>query len=88
MPSSRFSQLELLQKLDGNSKFLDMISTTLVCISSAEFLVSQTPYSMRGLMIGVAYGSVFIFAAIGYGIYRPFFHQPSTWATGIISCES
>ena len=30
---------------------------------------------------------LFIFAVIGYGIYWPFFYQPSMWATGINSCE-
>ena len=42
---------------------------------------------MRGLMIEAAYGSVFIFTMIGYGIYWPLTHQSSTWATGVISYE-
>ncbi len=67
--------------------FLDMVRRTMVSISSVEFLASQTPYSMRGLMIGVAYGYTFIFSIIGYGIYWPFTHLSKTWATGIISCE-
>ena len=44
--------------------FLGSISAAMVSISSIEFLVSQAPYSMRGLMIGAGYGSVFIFAMI------------------------
>ena len=63
------------------------IGMTTIYISSIEFLASQTPYSMRGLMIGAGYGSVFIFTMIGYGIYWPLTHQSATWATGIISCE-
>ena len=63
------------------------VGLTIFYISSIEFLVSQTPYSMRGLMIGASYGSVFIFAMIGYGIYWPLTHQSSTWATGVISCD-
>ena len=67
--------------------FLGTVSITMISISSIEFVASQTPYSMRGLMIGAGYGSVFIFAMIEYGIYWPFSQQSSTWATGIISRE-
>ena len=38
-------------------------------------------------MIGVGYGSVFIFTVIEYGIYWPFTHKLSMWGTGIISSE-
>ena len=66
---------------------LEIICITMLCISSIEFLASQTPYSMRGLMVGLSYGGVFIFSIVEYGIYWPFTHQSSTWGTGIISCE-
>ena len=42
---------------------------------------------MRGLIFGDGYGSMFIFAIIGYGIYRPFIHLSTTWGTGIFNCE-
>ena len=63
------------------------LSLTLLSISGIEFILSQTPYSMRGLMIGVGYGSMFLFTMIGYGIYWPFTWHSPTWGTGIISCE-
>ena len=66
---------------------LDSLSQALLFISAIEFLVSQTPYSMRGLIFGAGYGSVFLFTIIGYGIYWPFIHLPKSWGTGIISCE-
>ena len=67
---------------------LETISITLLSISSIEFLMSQTPYSMRGLMTGLSYGGVFLFTIVQYyGIYWPFTHHSSTWGTGIISCE-
>ena len=66
--------------------FLGTLSIVLVSISSIEFLASQTPYSMRGLMIGAGYGSVFIFTVIEYGIYWPF-TRSSYWGTGVINCE-
>ena len=67
--------------------FLETICLTMLTISSVEFLASQTPYSMRGLMIGAGFGSMFLFTMIWYGIYWPFTRQSSTWGTGIISCE-
>ena len=79
--------LNLLKNWVAIPNILANISITLLGISSIEFLVSQTPYSMRGLMIGLSYGGVFIFSTIGYGIYWPFTHHSSTWGTGIISCE-
>ena len=63
------------------------VSTLMLSISAGEFLASQTPYSMRGLMVGVGYACVFIFTIIGYGIYWPLTRLSSTWGTGIISCE-
>ena len=67
--------------------FIECISRFTLSISSVEFFASQTPYSMRGLMIGAGYGSIFLFTMIAYGIYWPFTQQSSTWGTGIISCE-
>ena len=66
---------------------LQSLFLTLLSISGIEFVLSQTPYSMRGLMIGVGYGSMFLFTMIGYDIYWPFIQPLSTWGTGIISCE-
>ena len=68
-------------------QLIDIISVTMLTISSIDFVISQTPYSMRGLMVGAGYGSVLLFTMIGYGIYWPFTHHSSTWGTGIISCE-
>ena len=69
------------------SQLLQSLSLILICISGIEFLLSQTPYSMRGLTVGAVYGMMFIFTMIGYGIYWPF-TQHFSWATGtIISCE-
>ena len=67
--------------------FLGIVSNAVLSISTIEFVASQTPYSMRGLIVGAGYGSVFVFAMIGYGIYWPFTHQSSTWATGMYSRE-
>ena len=68
-------------------QFLQSASLTMLSIGGIEFLASQTPHSMRGLIISTGYGSVLFFALIEYGIYLPFTKQSSTWSTGIISCE-
>ena len=67
---------------------LESISPAILYILSAlEFLVSQTPYSMRGVMFGVGYGSIILFTLFGNLIYWLVKQQSSTWATAIISCE-
>ena len=67
--------------------FLSVSSTAVFGIACVEFLASQTPYSMRGLVTGAACGSIFFFCIIGYGIYWPFTQQWSLWDKGIISCN-
>lgn len=44
---------------------------------------------MKGLMFGAVYGSVAIFALIGYGLAQPLILLPSissTWGTRMFSC--
>ena len=67
---------------------LNSISIVTLGISSIEFICAQTPYSMKGLMVGTVYGSVVIIAFIGYGITEPFTSHLVTWGTGMhmISC--
>ena len=40
----------------------------MIGIGGIEFICAQTPYSMKGLMVGTVFGSVVIIAFIGYGI--------------------
>ena len=65
---------------------LNSISFVLLGIGTLEFICSQTPYSMRGLIFGAAYGSAAIFSLIGYGISELFTRHLIDWGTGIISC--
>ena len=66
---------------------LDSLAQTLLYINAFELIMSQTPYSMRGLIFGAGYGSMFIFIIISYGIYWPFTHRSINWGPGVISCE-
>ena len=43
--------------------FLYSLSVTALSIGAIEFCVSQAPYSMRGLLVGSAYGMLALFAA-------------------------
>ena len=65
---------------------IDAISIVTLSIGGIEFICAQTPYSMKGLMVGTVYGSVVIIALIGYGITVPFTRRMITWSTGVISC--
>ena len=66
---------------------LDSLAQTLLYINAFELIMSQTPYSMRGLIFGAGYGSMFIFIIISYGIYWPFTHRSINWGPGVIRCE-
>ena len=66
---------------------LHMVSVTTFAIGAFEFICSQTPYSMRGLLFGAMYGSVMLYSVLGYGIMQPFTKQSTAWGTGIISCD-
>ena len=68
------------------SNILNAISIVTLGIGGIEFICAQTPYSMKGLIIGTVYGSVLIIALIGYGITVPFTRHMITWSTGVISC--
>ena len=65
---------------------LHSLSITAIAIGAFEFFASQTPYSMRGLIMGMVYCTLTLFAALGMGISVPFTKQSSSWGTGTISC--
>ena len=61
-------------------------SLSMFGIGGIEFIASQTPYSMRGLIMGTTYCMFTLCAAVGEGISIPFTRQLSIWGTGVISC--
>ena len=68
---------------------LNSVSLITLIVGVFEFICSQSPYSMRGLLFGAIYGIVLFYNVIGYGIFEPFtrYAQSTVWGTGIISCE-
>ena len=65
---------------------LHFLATAAVAIGAIEFIASQAPYSMRGLVMGTVYCMLTLFAAVGLGISVPITKRFSIWDTGIISC--
>ena len=66
--------------------FLYSSSITLFGIGAVEFIVAQSPYSMRGLMVGSGYSILSLSAALIAAASIPFTRQLSVWGTGVISC--
>ena len=69
------------------SHVLNSVSVVTSAMGGLEFICSQTPYTMRGLLFGVMYGSIVVCSVAGFGILQPFTKQSRAWATGMISCE-
>ena len=87
-----FSEEKGVLRSDFDTKWMvlpnifNAISIVTLGIGGIEFMCAQTPYSMKGLMVGTVYGSVVIIAFIGYGITEPFTRHMITWSTDVISC--
>jgi peptide/histidine transporter 3/4 len=69
--------------------FLYSISVAVLGISGIEFGISQAPYSMRGLIMGSAYGVIALATALSIAVSVPFMKRSNSivWGTGVISCE-
>ncbi len=48
------------------------LSVIISAIGASEFICSQSPYSMRGLLFGALYGCVVLYCVMGFGILHPF----------------
>ena len=67
--------------------FLNSVSLFALGLGGIEFICSQTPYSMRGLISGAGYGSVALFTLVGVAITQPFMMNLPIWKTGgIVNC--
>ena len=63
-------------------ELLSAISYILIIVGITEFLCAQVPYSMKGLMVGIYYGSLVLFPALNKGMLM--LNSPS-WSFGIVS---
>ena len=58
--------------------FLESMSVALFGIGGIEFIISQAPYSMRGLIVGTAYGMLVLSGTLNIAISIPFTERLST----------
>ena len=66
--------------------FLYSVSITILGISIIEFGISQAPYSMRGLIMGSAYGVICLSGVVAIAVRVPFAKPLPIWGTPIIGC--
>ena len=66
--------------------FIETISVAMLCIGAVEFLSSQTPKNMRGIMIGATYCSLFVSSGVWFVLLIPFTKKSSVWGTRTINC--
>ena len=74
--------VKVLPKLDDHTKFLGTANITVISISSIELVASQTPYSMRGLIIELlmevfSHLVLLNIASTGHSVSK---HQPDSLA--------
>ena len=62
-------------------ELLSAISYILIIVGVTEFLCAQVPYSMKGLVVGIYYGSLVLFLALNKGMLM--LHS-SSWNFGIM----
>ena len=68
-------------------EFLSAISYIMILVGAIEFLCAQIPYSMKGLMIGIFYGSLALSFALNKAILYIFVLKSSVWERGaVFSC--
>ena len=63
-----------------------VLSITLMIIGGMEFISAQIPYSMKGIILGIAVCSVIATLVLNRAIIIPFQQKESIWGTGVISC--
>ena len=65
---------------------LHSLSGSVLGIGGLKFIVSQTPYLMRGLIMGSSYSMLILCVPVMIGISIPFTRDLSIWGHGIINC--
>ena len=63
------------------------MSELFILVASVEFYCSQVPYSMKGLLTGSVYGTIFVFVGLSQLLAIPFSIKSITWGVGTLSCE-
>ena len=67
-------------------QFMNALSDLMITIGVLEFFCAQVPYSMKGLVVGAAYGWLIVYASGFGGIEQLFKNKSFEWDTGVLSC--
>ena len=86
--SDRQNSLPLDYKWVALPIILNSIGQFVTITTASEFLCAQSPYSMRGLLFGLAYGSIGFFAILGYGILRSIAAISRKWLSNGYGCRA
>ena len=62
-------------------------SQQLFLVGVIQFVCAQVPYSMKGMVAGMAYGLAALFVALSQAISLPFKSKSIAWSTGALSCS-
>ena len=74
-------------RLFAISGVISAISFVLITLGTIEGLCAQVPYSMKGLVIGVFYGSMVFFLVLNNGLVQIFISKSYLWKTkSLFSC--
>ncbi len=69
-------------------EFISAISYIMILVGAIEFLCAQIPYSMKGLIVGIFYGSTVLFLVLNRVISHMFLLKSSIWeGRALFSCE-
>lgn len=69
------------------SEFIYAVSDLMIYIACIEFLCAQGPYSMKGLVIGMAYAFISVYIPVfNYALEALYGKKSLNWGHGAISC--
>ena len=66
---------------------ISSVSQQFMLIGVIEFWCAQVPYSMKGLVVGIAYGFITLFIAFSHALTLLFKLKSIVWSTGALSCS-
>lgn len=66
--------------------YLFVLSLAMIITGGLEFIFSQVLYTMKGIILGVAFCSVASSLGFNSAMIIPLQHRASIWGAGIISC--
>ena len=66
---------------------ISSVSQQFMLIGVIEFWCAQVPYSMKGLVVGIAYGFITLFIAFSHALSLLFKLKSIAWSTGTLSCS-